>query len=302
MVGGVAGEDDLIEVEVFTRLYNVPGLRYELTRSETDINVFRNKTKSAALLDYDSGNMVAYPPGAETESIYVEWVGTPGSGAINASLTLTAYDAVHGNPVFSDTITFDPFESIVIVFAGEFQVPSDPIADPSHGIVQFAIDEYRNGYNVFVYDEDDLSSYGAGAPYNEVVNAIMKQGITNVAIMGYSHGGGATYDLAWRLNENVRAGATLNDITNPFSVPFTAYIDAIKRPTLNTAAVEDRPPLSAFHVNQYETNSAIHGVSIPTSDIDDDVSLRPNMDHFSIDDDAQVLGVIRTEWQLNVSR
>ncbi len=305
-MGGVAGEDDLIEVEVFTKLFNAPGLRYELTRGETDINVFATAAKTTALLDYTSGNTVVFTPTADLQSIWVEWVGTSGSGAPTADLTLTAYDAVHDTLVWSDTITFDPFESIVIVFLGEFQVPADPVPlqfRGMHGVNQFAIDEYRNGYNVYVYDEDVLSSYGAGAPYDEVVNAINKQGITNVAIMGYSHGGGATYNLAWRLNENVKASPTLTDITNPFTVPFTAYIDAIALPTLNPTAENRRPLLSAFHVNQYQniTDGWPDGGPAGGDPIDYDRSGIPNIYHDNIDDDPTVLGLIRTELHQKVS-
>jgi len=139
-------------------------------------------------------------------------------------------------------------------------------------------------------------------PYDVIVNAINNQGISNVAIMGYSQGGGATYDLAWRLNENVRAGATLNDITNPFSVPFTAYIDAIKDQDL--VEEDRRPPLSAFHVNQYQQNTGITGLYIrggPTGGDDDiDVSYIPGVIHSNIDDQRIVLDFLKMRWNQKI--
>jgi len=231
----------------------------------------------------------------------VEWGGPSFGGASTADLTLTAYDAVHDNPVWSDTITFDPFESIVMVLGGWSQNPADPVEfEGDHGLLDLAITQYRAGYNVYMYDEDEVLTFpygGAGVPYDVIVNAINNQGISNVAIMGYSQGGGSTYDLAWRLNENVKANPTLNDITNPFSVPFTAYIDAVKDQDL--VAEDRRPLLSEFHVSQYQRYVGLRGA--PSGGDDDiNVSYIPGINHGNIDDQTIVLDFLKMRWEQKV--
>ncbi len=164
----------------------------------------------------------------------------------------------------------------------------------NHGIFDFAIEEYIHGYDVHMYDEDDCGIYGEGAAYDEVVEAINGRGQTNVAIMGYSHGGGSTYNLAWRLNENVIGNLT--DVTGAFAIPYTAYIDAITDYT--TGAENRRPLLSVFHVNQYQRNSTLKGGPAGGDD-DIDRSYR-GVNHGNIDDDPVVLDLMRTRLRQRV--
>jgi len=183
--------------------------------------------------------------------------------------------------------------SIVIVLGGETQEPGDPVPAEHQGnygmFEQIAIPEYRNGYDVWMYNEDDVDWFdGEGAAYDEIVDAIQGRGVTQVAIIGYSHGGGATYQLAERLYRNTVSG-DLTDITNPFTVPFTAYIDAV---TSYTAGQENRRPLlSQFHCNQYQTNLPLRG---GPSNGDDDID-RTNLGvvHGTIDDNETVVALVR---------
>src|SRR5205814_1086171 len=51
----------------------------------------------------------------------------------------------------------------------------------------------------------------------------------------------------------------------PFSVPFTAYVDAVaSSSTLDPISEINRPVLSQFHLNQYQWNSPIRGVPSAT--------------------------------------
>jgi hypothetical protein len=52
-------------------------------------------------------------------------------------------------------------------------------------LCQLAINEYGSGYDVHMYDEDDVDArYGDGAASDEIVNAAQHRGITSVAILG----------------------------------------------------------------------------------------------------------------------
>ena len=75
----------------------------------------------------------------------------------------------------------------------------------NHGTYRVATGLYEIGYDVLMRDEDEVESSGAGRVYEEVVNAIQKRSVRELAIFGYSHGGGSTYNLCERLNES-RAG------------------------------------------------------------------------------------------------
>lgn len=88
---------------------------------------------------------------------------------------------------------------------------------------------------------------GEGEAWDEIVNAINKRRVTQVAIIGYSYGGGATYQLAERLSRDI-----FNEILAPYSLVFTSYIDAIERPL--RFAEEHRPPGTLYHLNQYQRN------------------------------------------------
>jgi hypothetical protein len=151
-----------------------------------------------------------------------------GQPCLRATLELSLWDIRHSRRAFYDEIVFQPFTSVVIVLDGEFETPADPPAAGA-GIVAFAVQEYReSGLDVHLYDDSDVALNGSGAPYDEVVSAIQERGVTNVAIMGYSHGGGSTYYLSWRLDQNTIQGSGVTDITNPFTVAFTGSLTRLR--------------------------------------------------------------------------
>jgi dienelactone hydrolase len=93
------------------------------------------------------------------------------------------------------------------VLGGFWQSTGDPNPSPDQqGIFDLAIDEYRTGgRDVYMYDYTAVDTNGQGIAYDAVVSAINERGVTDVAIMGYSWGGGATFDLANRMEMNRRA-------------------------------------------------------------------------------------------------
>ncbi len=147
---------------------------------------------------------------------------------------------------------------------------------------------YENeGYDVHAYLEDPVDP-----AYNEVVSAVQGRGVSYVAIVGYSHGGGATYVLADRLSQNAPNIGT-------FFVSFTAYIDAVIQ---NAMGPERRYPTgSTYHVNYWQptpTGAArSHGASgTPPGQFDRNVQLDPwgtGLDHFSIDNHRMVLDRVK---------
>jgi len=205
---GIQGENDLIEMVVSTIPNASPGIQYWLRRYNTNLTVWDTSTKTGDWFGTAMQRQVTPSAG----SAWVEW-NTMAPIQTGADLSLYIWDVTHQRVVPGSTVTlhFYPFTSVVIVLGGEGQVPGDPVPPPENGnygmFEQVAVPEYRNGYDVHMYDEDAVSRFlGAGPAYDEVVNAIQGRGVTEVAIMGYSHGGGATYQLAERLYRNTVPG------------------------------------------------------------------------------------------------
>ncbi len=158
-----------------------------------------------------------------------------------------------------------------------------------------------------MYDEDDVGPFGGGPAYDELVNSINNQLVEEVAIYGYSHGGGSTYDLSWLLNENVIGNEF--DITETFTVTLTGYIDAITNTTMG--AENRRPPLTDFHVNQYQQNTGIGGgfLNSGPSNGDDDLDRSNLLDvngnpivHGTIDDNMTILDFLKMRILQRVTR
>ena len=150
-----------------------------------------------------------------------------------------------------DTLRFHAFEGIVAALGGEGQTPADP-PDPNTGTFVVAVSLYNQGYDVHMFDEDNVAADGSGPVYDEVVNAIQNRSVNDVAIYGYSHGGGSTYDLADRLDLN-RADIGVFEIT------WSSYVDSVSNNSdLDVAQELRRPPSTAYHANHYQ-----HGAFLP---------------------------------------
>ncbi len=295
---GNGDEDDLIHTRLTMDDGGAAGTTFQLARSTDSIEVWGQSNKTQPHLV--AGTSVDLGPGAGAMDAWVEWE-SMNPAETTSDLMLSVWDTTHNREAFQVAVNYYAFESIVIVLGGEFQAPADPVAVPGNqGIFDFAIEEYIHGYDVHMYDEDDCGIYGEGAAYDEVVEAINGRAQANVAIMGYSHGGGSTYNLAWRLNENVIGNLT--DVTGGFAIPYTAYIDAITDYTMG--AENRRPLLSLFHVNQYQNNTGATGGFLnggPAGGDDDiDRSYR-GVVHSNIDDDPVVLDLMRARLRQRVA-
>ena len=87
-----------------------------------------------------------------------------------------------------------------------------------------------------------MNSAGQGAAFNEVASSVLSRNVDYVAIVGYSRGGGATYDLANGLKNS-------RSLAGQHQLSYTAAIDGIR----NTGYISERrlPPLTVFHDNIY---------------------------------------------------
>ncbi|MDO4588045.1 MAG: hypothetical protein Q4C95_12250 [Planctomycetia bacterium] len=73
-------------------------------------------------------------------------------------------------------------------------------------------------------------------------------GVTEVALVGYSHGGGSVYNLAWRMYWDGQDPGLFYDplpdrITKAYTLAFTSYIDAVANTTSADFYSENRRPL-----------------------------------------------------------
>lgn len=86
-------------------------------------------------------------------------------------------------------------------------------------------------------------------------------------MIGYSHGGGAEYQLAREVNKRIPGTW----------VPYTAYIDAVQKGKITPET--RRPPGSIYHANYWQQNLGeipedfqwIQGSSMANAEIDDNV-------------------------------
>jgi hypothetical protein len=243
MSGTITNENDLIQT--YVSMTATTGIKYVLRKNDTELKLWQSSTKGT---EYVFTNNEYVFQNNTSGNIWVEYAS---AGNSNLSFTLVAIDITSNNELFTEEIIFKPFNSVVVVLGGESQVPNDPVnITGNHGLFDWAIARYREGYNVYMYDEDNCNPWGQGQTYIDIVNSINNHYVQSVAIVGYSHGGGSAYGLSWRLNENVAGRIT--DITRDFDIVLTGYIDAVQD---STASPETRRPLlSQYHVNFYQRN------------------------------------------------
>jgi hypothetical protein len=294
----VAGENDLIEVVLFVTPEKPPaGIEYALRRSDGDLLAWTAPSKQVEL--FGGGDSVTPVFGAGMLTI---WIELPQVG--EAVLELVAVSLGDQSVIATDAILAFPFSSVVIALGGESQVPADPPLEPgNHGTFQVALDLYRRGYDVHMYDEDVVTASGAGAAYGEVVSAVRDRGVGSVAIFGYSHGGGSTNDLARRLDDNRGTIGT-------FSIDFTAYVDGIDNDSdIDIGTETELPPSTGYHANYYQNPGcgffALCGGPIAGADFDLDVTTTPwgaGLTHFTVDDAPEVTSGIRDQLLPRVPR
>ncbi|MCB7130258.1 MAG: hypothetical protein J3T61_12050, partial [Candidatus Brocadiales bacterium] len=151
-----------------------------------------------------------------------------------------------------------------------------------------------------------LTSPGQGIVYDEVRNAVNNRGVTDVSIMGYSQGGGSTYNLSWWLNDRRQAGEI-----NPYNLVFTAYVDGVDDD--GPHAETKLPVATQWHLNLYQDADEpvfddilfLDGTDVAGSNESYNVEVRwsmPWITHLTIDDDLRVKDYVKLRYRQNVSR
>lgn len=227
------------------------GMKYVLKRDNEFLQVWTFPAPQIGDERFGPGELEHEVFVLPADGMYNGWVENIEQG--QSSLTFEARDSETDEVFASDKIVFNTFTSIVIALTGEGLSGGDPFDSGITTIAQALYDPSSQpgpppGYDVHLYDEDDVNSNGAGPVFDEVVDAIQDRGVDNVAIFGHSHGGGSTHDLAMLLSAPPQGTPVLN-----YTLRFTGYIDAIKNFLDSATAAEDRlPPNSMSHVNFWE--------------------------------------------------
>ncbi|NOT31978.1 MAG: hypothetical protein HOP15_16145, partial [Planctomycetes bacterium] len=202
-------------------------------------------------------------------------------------------------------LVFHAFQGLVVALGGEGQTPSVPL-DPNHGTFVVARELYERGWDVLMRDEDTVTADGSGPVYTEVVNAIQHRAVSELAVFGYSHGGGSTHDLCERL-EAFRA------TIGTFAIDFTSYVDGVQNDSDIDLDQETRkPPASGYHANHYQVGSLadffLDGGPVsasfpaPTGLNVETIFWGAGAHHFIVDDFGQVRDFILLNLEARVSR
>lgn len=221
-----AGDNDLVRVNVATS-----GDSFQVAWSG-ELKVWTSAAKAALVSN----------PGfvRPNEPLWVEY--TSQTHTDNATLTLTVSDIASGTTA-SDTVVFHSFQSLVVAIGGNTQDPRN-VGDPRLGIFTMATTLYDSGYDVALFAHSEVQSSGQGAAYNEVSSAVLDRNVDNVAILGYSWGAGATYELSKGLAANSAVAAA------GYRLQYTASVDGIRHYSIS--AETRKPVATQFHDNYYQ--------------------------------------------------
>ena len=304
----VKNEDDLIPIDLDYGINDPGNLLFRISKDNNNLRVW---TQGPAKLSGPGGgqlllsdsvheNVVPFlqaPNGAGIMRLWVEWIVAPDQAA-NQNETVISFWAVDkgtGQQIGNAAqIKFSGHESIVIVFGGYTQDPRR-LHEFRHNYGTYILAEklYRDdGYDVYAFRPDTSYVPARG----ELIDAIKNRGVQHAGIIGYSMGGGQTYRLAKEIKE------TIDSWTNPppFTVQFTAYIDAVDyRGGASLYPPETRRPHSVYHLNIYQTFRGTHGLSpigSPVIGSNKEINKTANgIDHYTIDDGADVISTTISE-------
>ena len=273
---GFIKEDDLIEVMLEVSLAPAPlGMEYFLKSDNGNLKVWGDRRKNTLIMDAGQEGIIDFEGNKKT--IWVECIND-----VDDKLKLQARVTGCQSGVVLDEVKFYVFKSIIVGLSGETRWGANIF---QNGMFYISLELYRQGYNVFYYDENRVLDDGSGEVYEEISNAIEGCNINNVAIYGHSHGGGATYDLSERLNNNRGELGT-------FNISFTGYIDAIENDSDIDIDTESRLPITTqYHVNLYQPNGTLHGGDVRGADVNLDVTTTEwgrYLEHTTIDENGKV--------------
>lgn len=177
----------------------------------------------------------------------------------------------------------------MLAIGGRDQNPAN-FPDSRLGIFTVGATLYEQDYDVHLFAHDQIANNGTGQAFNEVVSAVLNRDVDNVAMMGYSWGGGSTCSLSSALNSHALVKSA------GYKLVFTAYIDAFRRGSFLGLSPETRKPIgSLYHVNYYQRKDwLLKGTSVAGA-VNTNVTQTTwgkNLLHTTIDDSAVLQGLL----------
>ena len=257
-------ENDLIRTQIWATppiLTAGNGLKYVLKKESSQVKLWESSQKGG-IGDYNvpSTGRIFF----SSDRLVTFWAEWCQRGYGTCKLSVEAIEESTGEVIIEKELSYRPFGSVTAAFVGEFQTPGNSAVSP--GINNWVEERLLDGYDVHVWDDGfdmsfygDCNKFGEGDAFDEICNAVNNRGIGVVAAVGYSHGGGSVYNLAWRMFYD---GKTSNDwrylypprkIRNIYSLQFTSYLDAVQNTHSGNPFAEYRRPLNSdYHTNQYQ--------------------------------------------------
>jgi hypothetical protein len=237
---------------------------YQIERTSNSVNIWADKelampvlySKDIAEIDISSGEYLDF------------WLEAT-SPIISEEIILTAKDTNTSRILSADTIRIFTFKSLIACIRGESFGSDNAILDNSQGVFCLSDSLYKLGYDARRYSDDDVDESGHGIAFIDIIDAIQYWNINEICIIGYSHGGGATYNLSKLIDDELRSKRQIE-----IPLRLTAYIDAIEYekigpcdeltlktyagPNLNCRDLDwfcekRRPVNTDFHINYYQT-------------------------------------------------
>ncbi len=270
-------------------------LRREIAGSGASLAVFTGSNRSGQLdFSQDTPNTTFEFQGSPPEAVWVEWQGeSHGTSTLAFEVHPDDSDLTEGEKLCEDEVLFQTFKSIVIALGGWGQNP------PEGGAYDISVELYQFGYDAQMFNEDAVNSDGYGSVYDEIKNAVFEREVHNLALFGYSWGGGSTANLTELLNDEHQ---------NEYALVFSGYIDAIQQPwpVFAPKAETRRPAGSQRHRNYYQKYdggvASLIGEATEDTPDDDNINVTSAgwlddnddpLDHWTIQDDHRVQAAIR---------
>jgi hypothetical protein len=215
-VGIRADPNDVQEVQLrFSEDAITGGNHIYVTRGSADnMRVYEDAEKIVGILGGEA--LTAQVPDeaysdAGSGSVWVDWFG-PGGPLESETISFQVRDS-DGDPISAtETVTFKPFLGVIVAIAGFGNVPGST----TDGGTVIAQKLYENGYDVLTYPYS-----GVSAAFADVKDHVVHSAVSDIAILGHSYGGGATFELANELNEDADI-QTQRSLGGGF-LTFTAY-------------------------------------------------------------------------------
>jgi hypothetical protein len=284
LVGGagkaVAGENDLAQLDLRIRAPGSPGYEYQVRSTNPNIRLWADAQK-ANRLEAGTGWQPLDEQGLRASG-WVEWAGADhGEGIVEL---VVRHRATREEQVI-DRVRVHTVTQAVILFTGETAWGGQPQRTDMARIARTLV---QRGFDVVLFEPSDLRS-ASSAALKDFANKFQAHRITEFALIGHSHGGGAIYQLSEILNRQF----PMERVNGQYRLAFTAYLDAIQNSSGLATAAETRYPLNSHrHVNYFQQTLAtvLTGgpVGYPAEDIDPNTWPGVSVDHESIDGNPTV--------------